>query len=726
MVEREGKQGANADYNKILLDLIQASAYEHDLFSDSIFEVLGHSLFEYTPVDLLLVGIVDRHRNKLVIRYQFERDSTMPGICGAQLSLIEDNKEMLHPAVRSILSNRPVEVEDIAKDPGLEPWKDLYELTQLQSLMAVPIDAKPVFMVLIFHAKAHAVFNESFADAMTTAVTFLGQKFRQQEELLRFRQMIRYDSLTGLASRDFFLDQLSDRLKHSEKGILIRLDIDDFRFYNDLLGYENANALLLTVSARLSEMVRNDELIGRLGSDEFGLWLRMPAKINEDPTSRLSVVLREPITTATNHAVNLGFSAGLASFPDDGRDADTLLRRSGLALRRSKLSGGRMFYRFADRLEDDFNRRQKIRNEFEKALEESRVEAWFQPQVDLTTGRVVGLEALARIRRENDGVMTPDHFIAEVEADARLIRYLGIAMLKRVGEHMGDLEKMGLNVPVAVNIGARHLLSPAFQSDFKEILGRFPGLKHILEIEVTESESLSDFQRAKEVLFWVRKQGVKVTLDDFGSGYASIGNARDLPLNKLKLDQSFIRNLPGSLEDQTIVSAVVVATRGLEMQLVAEGVESDEHAELLGALGVSILQGYAIGRPMPLLSLRQWYGVWRYPSSWRHWARPMSKKGSALQCVGAWFGLRQWLKHPQDGTPESVRSFYRQLIKKEDTGCPPQLDKFQDVFISLYLRIEKTLNQFDSESREVLDLLSEVEAMGRLMRKSIGISSLIG
>ncbi|WP_455385631.1 EAL domain-containing protein [Acidihalobacter prosperus] len=717
------------DFYMALSEVNQAVIRDESHTPADLYDSVCRVIVQHTAAIMAVIARVDHDKQQAVFVHQREKFAHLPTLRGLHVSLDAAHPHGQGATARAVREGRTIVVNDVLADPGMAPWNDLHREYGVHSAIAVPVTLKGNHeIVLIVYAAERDFFTPDLVHLLRDMADDVGFSVLHQRQAERLRHLALYDSLTGLPNRLWFFERAAALANGDVPACaLLVLDIDDFKFYNDLFGNEAGDALLTMVGGRLQALCSEDDVIGRMGSDEFGLMLCIDGKFDEEVLQqRVANVLTESCELGWDAPVTLGLSGGYALYPRDGRDVDTLVRRAGMALQAVKTEGGNQLRGYLPAQEENLDRRREVRAEIERALAEGRVEPWFQPQVDLLSGEVIGLEALARLRTEEGAVVTPDWFIDVVEADATLIRRLGVAMLDGVGVRLSHLKKLGLEVPVSVNIGARHLLAPGFRRDLTELLERHPQLAERLEIEITEAESLADMPRAVKILHWVRERGLGVALDDFGSGYASVGNVRQLPLTTLKLDQEFVRNLPASVDDQTIVSAVVVGVRGLGVRLIAEGVETDEHAELLGALGLTLLQGYAISRPLPLSELERWSGGWQRPASWRLWARPASTQGSALVCVGAWFGLRRWLARPDLGEPQAVSRFRERLQSGVDFGCPPPLSEFRSLFISLSERVTDAVSDRSAEGVRKRDqLLAEVDAMGRMMRRAIGRSSLI-
>lgn len=699
--------------------------------ADRVYEVVCRIIVQHTTALLSAIAKIDHENDCVLFVHHSEKTEAMPILRGLEIPLDANHPQGNGIVAMAVREERIVVANDVAAEPGLAPWRKLMQVHGVQSAIAIPVRiSNRLELILVVYAGERNFFGAGLIRLLSDLADDLGFALHHRQQAGELKRLALFDALTDLPNRRYFFELIDAALSDRpvQKMVVLVMDINDFKFHNDLLGHEIGDYLLFAFANRLRSAAGDGGIAGRLGSDEFALL--MPLEEDFDVNAmwqRVSAILTAPSDIGLGVPMRIEAATGYALYPQDGVNAETLVRRASMALQSARHGMPGQLCAYEPSMQRALDRRREILAQVGDALANQRIEPWFQPQIDVLSGEVVGFEALVRLRSAENELIEPDQYIDVVESDARLIRRLGMSMLASVGAYLDRLNDNGLLLPVSVNIGARHLLAPGFVDDLDGILRRYPLMANCLEIEITEWEKLDDVERIMEVLQAVRERGLGVVLDDFGSGYASVGSLRRLPLTTVKLDQDFVRDLPASVDDQNIVTAVVVAARGLGLRLIAEGVEADEHAELLGALGVRLMQGYAIARPMPLDRLLAWLDGWHCPPNWRQWVRPDSVQGSSLVCVGAWFGLRRWLSHPELGEPPTVRQFRQRMAMKEDFGCPPPLTEFRSLFIDLSERIEEVLGADDQASRQRREqLMAEVEAMGRLMRRAIGRSSLVG
>ncbi len=428
----------------------------------------------------------------------------------------------------------------------------------------------------------------------------------------RMRAQSLEDPLTGLPNRRLF----SERLEHAfRQGLRQKrllgvgmLDLDGFKQLNDRLGHEAGDMALREVAARLRRILRAGDTLARMGGDEFGLLL---AELEHpDDLDRVCERVMGSIQAPFHihgEPVALSASLGVTLYPFDESDSATLLRHADLALYAAKEQGRDQWQRHSSLLDARMNAKASVQEMLDRALREGRLTLHYQPMVEPGKHNgVLGVEALLRLRDAHDRLHGPALF-AEALDHVRLARRIGCFVLESAFAQGESWHRQGLCFRMAVNISANHLLDSRFPADLEDALHRHPGLPpRWIEIEVTESAPLRDFERAKGALAVCNRLGVRVALDDFGTGNASLAYLQKLPAQTLKIDQSFVRDMVSDPKDRAIVTGVITTARLLGLEVVAEGVETASHAAMLAKLQCHLVQGYAIARPMPADEIPVW------------------------------------------------------------------------------------------------------------------------
>lgn len=420
----------------------------------------------------------------------------------------------------------------------------------------------------------------------------------------RLDHLAHYDPLTGLPNRTRLKDRLTQTMARSRwnKRLLaiILIDLDRFKLINEGLGNGAGDQLLKWVGEQLSNGVREGDIVAHLGADEFGVLLQDIASIGHVPdvaNKLLSLVCKE--TVLGEQTVHLSASMGVAAFPGDGEDADQLLVNAAAALHAAKQQGGGVFHFFAQEMNAKARDRLRLEAALRAASKNGEFRLHYQPQINLEKGNMGGVEALLRWDSLEMGAISPFHFIPLAE-ETGLIYEIGKWVLKTACMQCKEWQDQGLPpIRVAVNLSARQFRNQDLLQSLVTILEETGLEPSWLELEITESAVMEHEEQAIETLHKFRKMGMRVAMDDFGTGYSSLGYLKRLPIDVLKIDRAFIKDLPDESGDLAIVETVIALARTLGLEVVAEGVETKSQLDLLKNLGCDCVQGYLFSRPVP-------------------------------------------------------------------------------------------------------------------------------
>jgi diguanylate cyclase (GGDEF)-like protein/PAS domain S-box-containing protein len=422
------------------------------------------------------------------------------------------------------------------------------------------------------------------------------------------RQQALHDGLTGLPNRGLLRAELqqalADERDPGRQAALLLLDLDRFKEVNDTLGHPAGDHLLQQISRRLSGAVRHSDLVARLGGDEFALLLP-----STDATGALHVaeVVADALQTPfllEGQLVAVDASIGIAVTPEHGRDADTLLRCADVAMYKAKRSGvGVALYRAAD--DDHCPDRLALLGELRNAIDHNELLLHYQPKLDLRDGTVVGVEALVRWQHPQRGFLPPSAFIPLAEQSG-LIYPLSRWVLDAALRQQQIWQGKGIDIPVAVNLPRRMLHDPQLPETVAQSLARWDVAPARLVLEITESSLMADPVRAGENLSELRALGVRISIDDFGTGYSSLASLKNLPVDELKIDQSFVQAMATDASSRAIVRAIVDLADALKLRVVAEGVEDRATWNVLAGLGCEVAQGYFLSRPIAPDDFEAW------------------------------------------------------------------------------------------------------------------------
>jgi diguanylate cyclase (GGDEF)-like protein len=431
---------------------------------------------------------------------------------------------------------------------------------------------------------------------------------RQQAAEDTVRKQALYDNLTGLPNRSLFNDQLRQRLeqaKQNKEGIaVLLLDLNGFKEVNDTLGHAVGDHLLQAIAGRLSTYLSDAALVARLGGDEFAVLIHPGNGENASAAAEtIASCLTLPITV-DDMTIQAGASTGIALYPGDGDDGASLLRRADAAMYEAKQTG--RSHMFATPDDDVANvRRLQLLGELRAAIATGDFRLYHQPKLDMKTGRIVGTEGLVRWQHPQFGLLSPVEFI-ELSELSGLIMPLTRYLLEIGIAQAAAWRAQGFEIAVAINLSVRNFFDQGLPEFIRELLDkhRLPG--KFLVLEITEREVMSDRALARAALSQFRELGVKISVDDFGTGFSSLSQLQLLPIDEIKIDASFVRNMLTNAQDMVIVKSIIDLGHNLGLEVVAEGAETPGELTALRDLGADRLQGYVISKPMPAEDLTKW------------------------------------------------------------------------------------------------------------------------
>ena len=443
------------------------------------------------------------------------------------------------------------------------------------------------------------------------------------QERLSF--LANYDSLTGLPNRSLFRDRLGQAMARARRQnspmALMFLDLDNFKVINDSLGHAVGDQLLRHVAEAVKSCLRDvDSLaqrgrgageggytVSRLGGDEFTVIAEQLGSADDAAlvARRILDALARPYRMLDNE-LHVSASIGITMYPADDADLDGLVRHTDMAMYRAKAMGRGTYAFYSDELSAEVAARLKMENDLRRAVEQREFVLFYQPKADLATGRITGVEALLRWNCPGRGMVPPDRFIGVLE-DSGLILAAGAWILRTACQQLAAWDRAGLPVlDLAVNLSARQFADPTLAGFITDTL-RDTGIDPArLELELTERLVMADSEANRAVLATLAQLGVRVAMDDFGTGHSSLSYLKRFDIDTLKIDRSFVSEVPHDPEDSAIATAIVRMGHSLKMKVVAEGVETEEQADFLRALGCDEIQGYLLGRPMPGPQLVEW------------------------------------------------------------------------------------------------------------------------
>lgn len=427
-----------------------------------------------------------------------------------------------------------------------------------------------------------------------------------------------YDALTHLPNRVLLADRMQQAMAQCQRRnnclAVAFLDLDGFKAINDVYGHSVGDQLLIEIAARLRTSLREGDTLARLGGDEFVAILTDldQSKDCEPVLARLLGAASEPVDL---HGAQLQVSAsiGVTLYPQDGVDAEQLLRHADQAMYLSKQAGKNCFHLFDVEHDAAIKIQRDDLSQIRQALFNQEFVLFYQPKVNMLTGDIIGAEALIRWQHPIKGLLAPASFLPTVENHLFSIE-IGAWVIATALEQMAQWQQRGLRIPVSVNVGALQLQQVDFTQRLQQQIAHFPqSIYSMLELEILETSALDDIEQISQVIHACQALGVSFALDDFGTGYSSLRYLKRLPAEMLKIDQSFVRDMLEDEGDLTIIKGVIGLAQAFHRRVIAEGVETVAHGDMLLSIGCELAQGYGIARPMPAAAMSEWIANWRSP-----------------------------------------------------------------------------------------------------------------
>ncbi|AWB66374.1 diguanylate cyclase [Saccharobesus litoralis] len=433
-------------------------------------------------------------------------------------------------------------------------------------------------------------------------------EIREQQNLLKHKAY--HDNLTNLPNRALLIESIKqavNRARRSGKHIAVMfIDLDDFKKINDTLSHAEGDKFLITVANRFKQTLREEDLIGRLGGDEFLVLLEQTDDLNNfDKVAKRLLSTTENSFFIKGHEYRVTSSIGIAVYPKDGKDADELISKADIAMYQAKHNGKNSLSYFDEKLEKDIQFKLYQENKLRKAIEQKSFVMHYQPQFCMETKNIVGLEALVRWRTEQGTLLYPDSFISLAE-ELGVISQITLIVLEKVItdiKQWQQSETVLSNIPVAINMSALDFDDKTFIDGVFDYIKKANITPELLKIELTETAIFKDVDYVKQVLSRLQAHSIGIAIDDFGTGYSSFAYLKDLAINTLKIDKSFIEDFIENKTSEAIVQSIIALAHNLNLNVVAEGVETEKEELLLKSMKCDIGQGYQYAKPLNKVQL---------------------------------------------------------------------------------------------------------------------------
>lgn len=494
---------------------------------------------------------------------------------------------------------------------------------------------------------------------------------KKQQEILE--QIAHYDALTKLPNRVLLADRFSQALARSKrkKSLLAVcfMDLDHFKPVNDLYGHEVGDQLLVEVAKRIKAVIREEDTASRQGGDEFVLLLD-----NIQSTSHCEQMIKRIINAIStpylvdDQSIVISASIGVSLHPIDESDLDTLVRHADQAMYQAKLEGRNRYKVFNTQQDQIYIKKNLKLKEIRYALENNELCLYYQPKVNMVTGKVFGAEALIRWNHPEKGLIPPLDFLPIIE-ETELEIEIGNWVINEALAQLEHWKKQGIELEISVNVSSYHLLSPLFIDQLEKTLSLYPKIySKLLQLEILESSALGDISLISQIIkTCTHTLGVTLALDDFGTGYSSLTHLRNLPTKIIKVDQTFVRDILDDPSDYAIIDSVIGLSDSFNRDVIAEGVETTLHGLILLAMGCKLAQGYGIAKPMPSKMFPEWLSHYIPNAEWENFAsKPHTEKEKRIKIFR--LTIAQWKKHFEKSILSSTSNTNKWPILKS-TNC---------------------------------------------------------
>ncbi|MDR3385801.1 MAG: EAL domain-containing protein, partial [Rudaea sp.] len=553
-----------------------------------------------------LISITDRSAKKIVPVASAARDENLLTEIKGILASAEDSPNTM--IARAVGEKKAIVSNDSQRDPRVMSGRQ-YAESGICSMAVLPLMVSgDAVGTLALYAAETGFFGEEEMRLLTELTGDIAFAIDHIDKQDRLNYLAYYDSVTELPNRTLFHETLKKTLAQAAHGWLVAvmcIDVDFFKNVNDTLGHAIGDELLRQFGGRLVKSTRKRDTIGRLGGDEFALILLLQdAQEAVVLVNKIRDALREPFNLSDNH-VTVTASIGITLHPDDASDPETLVKYADTAMYRAKQAGRDTFRFFTAQMNSEVMARLDLEAALRNAVANDEFVLYYQPKVELKTGRIAGLEALLRWERPGHGLVSPQAFIPALESTG-LILQVGSWVIAAACRQIGLWTRSSIGpVQVSVNVSGRQFSEGDLHSDVVKALGDNEISGELLELELTESSLMANIGNTIASLQSLKKRGVQVSIDDFGTGYSSLAYLRRFPIDKLKIDIAFVRDVTSTPDDASIVQAIIRMAHSLKLLVIAEGVETPGQLAYLRSQGCDEIQGYYFSPPLPAMDVEK-------------------------------------------------------------------------------------------------------------------------
>jgi diguanylate cyclase (GGDEF)-like protein/PAS domain S-box-containing protein len=572
---------------------------------DLLFKEACEVAIEHGRFKMAWIGVVDRSAQKIVPIASAGAEPEFVALIKDSFSLREDVPiDGTDHTARAVREKRAIVLNEIEGDTTVFLTKDRIERGIFSMAILPLMVSNEALGVLALYADESEFFDEKELKLLTELASNIALATDHIDKRQRLDYLFYYDVLTGLANRSLFLERVGQYVR-SATGTghtlaLFLIDLERFKNINDTLGQAAGDVLLKQVAGWLTLNVGDANLLARVGADRFAVVVTEVSK--EGDVARLldkmiQAFLEHPFQV-NDTAFRIAAKVGVALFPDDGVDADTLFKKAEAALKKAKMNGERYLF-YTQKMTEAVAIRLTLENQLRQALDKGQFVLHYQPKINLASGQLAGVEALIRWNDPRTGLVPPGRFIPILE-ETGLIHDVGRwALRTAIDDYLRWNSAGAANVRIAVNVSSVQLRNRGFIGEIRRAVAIDPRAASGLELEITESLIMEDVKRGVEILQAIRLMGVRIAIDDFGTGFSSLSYLAKLPVDTLKIDRSFVMDLVDGPEGLALVSTIITLAHSLKLKVVAEGVETEEQSRLLRLLNCDEFQGHLFSKPVP-------------------------------------------------------------------------------------------------------------------------------
>ncbi|KPU44637.1 phytochrome-like protein cph2 [Oxobacter pfennigii] len=583
--------------SEISFDFVSVNQTNFEAKTNHLLDAIGR----FFQVDRTYIFLFNHEDNTMTYTYEWCTQGIEP-----EIGTIRDVPLSLFPWwTEQLKSNKPVCVEDVSKLKA-EAGAEKKQFEKVKSLVAIPIEGNGNIQGFlgIDSIVSPRKWSEDEIKLLKILANLLADGFIKVKAEKKIEFMAYYDHLTGLPNRTLFEDRLTQAIhlaKRSGKFVgVMFMDLDNFKTVNDTMGHNGGDKLIQEVAQSLAQRLRKTDTVARFGGDEFLIL------INSIPDSKDIARITDKLMGLFERPFNIGGqeffitgSAGVATYPVDGEDPETLIKNADISMYKAKSKGKNQYVLCTENMKDEVQQNMMLSNSLYHAKERNELVIFYQPQIKLYTGQITGVEALLRWNHPQLGMISPGIFIPLAEKNG-LINIIGEWVLKTASNQNKKWQDMGMpHLRMAVNLSAAQFKNPHLVDNVNRILKETGLSPEYLELEITESIAINEANYIIDTLDKLKNLGVSISIDDFGTEYSSLSRLKMLPLDRIKIDMQFVQGIEGNEKDQAITKIIINLAKSLELEVLAEGVETALQSEFLNGKMCDEVQGYYYYKPMP-------------------------------------------------------------------------------------------------------------------------------